>query len=117
MVEQDARAAEHVVGLTVLLDNPEAVKLGYSVGTVRMERGVLVLWNLLYLAVELAGAGLVDAGCLLASGNAHRLDETQGAHGIGLGSIFRHIKRYLDMALRRQVIDLVGLDFLDDADE
>ena len=31
MVEEDAGAAEHIVGLAVLLDNPEAVELGHGV--------------------------------------------------------------------------------------
>ena len=31
VVEEDAGATEHVVGLAVLLDNPEAVELGYGV--------------------------------------------------------------------------------------
>lgn len=61
VVEQDARAAEHVVGLAVLLDNPVAVELCHGIGAVGVKRGLLVLRDLLHLAVELRGRSLIDA--------------------------------------------------------
>ena len=60
MVEEDARAAVHIVCLSVFSHYPEAVLLGNSVWTVRMERRVLVLRNLLYLAIQFGCRGLVD---------------------------------------------------------
>ena len=52
VVEQDAVAAEHVVGVAVLSDDPVAVLLGDGIRTVGMERGVLVLRHLLNLSIE-----------------------------------------------------------------
>ena len=51
VIEEYARAAEHVVSLAVLLHYPEAILLGHGVGRVRVERRVLVLRHLLHLAV------------------------------------------------------------------
>ena len=61
VVEEDARAAVHIVSLAILLDNPEAVLLGHSVWRVGMERRVLVLGNLFHLAIKLRRRGLIDA--------------------------------------------------------
>ena len=53
MIEEDTRAAEHIISLTILLDNPETILLGNSVWRIRVEWSVLVLRNLFYLTVEL----------------------------------------------------------------
>ena len=73
MVEENARAAIHVVGLTVFLHYPKTVLLGYGIRTVGVERRVLVLWHFFHLAVKLAGTGLIDAA---------RIGHTQLAHGL-----------------------------------
>lgn len=117
VVEQDAVGTEHAVALAVILHDPERVQLGATVWAAGIERGGLALRYLLHLAVELARAGLIDPGRFLHAGDEHGLDEPQGAHGVGLGSVFGHVKRYLHVALRCQVVYLVGLDLLDDADE
>ena len=46
--------------------------------------------------------------------NADRFQNTQCAQCIGVGSVFRLLERYCDMALRREIVDLVRLHFLDD---
>lgn len=54
---------------------------------------------------------------MLQMANAHGLQQAQHTYGIGVGGILRHIERHLDMALRSKVINLIGLDFINDADE
>ena len=49
-----------------------------------MEGGVLVLWNLLYLAIELAGRGLIDAAGVSKAQLAHGLQNTQYTNGINI---------------------------------
>lgn len=118
MVEQNARATEHVVGLAVLLDDPIAVEFGHSVGAVGVERGLLVLRDLLHLAVELRGRGLVDAAALGQTAQAHGLKDTQHARCIDIGGELRRVERHLHVALGREVVDFVGThlaDHLDDA--
>ena len=61
VVEQNARAAIHVVGLAIFFHNPKAILLGHGIGAVGVEGCVFVLWHLLYFSIQLRGAGLVDA--------------------------------------------------------
>ena len=117
VVEQDAAAAEHLVGLAVLLDNPEAVELGHGIGAVGMEGGVLVLGHLFYLAVELGGAGLVDAAGLLQVAGAHGLEHAEDAGGIDIGRELGRVEADLHVALGGQVVDLVGPHLVDHLDD
>ena len=117
MVEEDAGAAEHVVSFAVFLDDPEAVKLGDCVRAVRVERSVLVLRDLFYLAVEFAGRGLVNAAGLFEVVGAHGLKHAENASSINVGGEFRGVKRNLHMALGREVIDFGRLDLAHDLHE
>ena len=117
VVEENAGAAEHIVGFAVLLHDPEAVLLGDSVGTVGVERCVLVLGNLLDLAVQLGRRCLIDAAGVLEAGQAHSLQHAQHAGGIDVGGELRHIKADLHMALGGEVVDLVGPHGADDGED
>ncbi len=44
---------------------------------------------------------------------AQRFDQAQGAERHHLGSVFGNVERDLDVALRAEVIDLVGIDRLE----
>jgi hypothetical protein len=76
--------------------HPLGVELGGAVGAAGIEVGRFGLRCLLNEAVELGDAGLVDA-CL--------------------GGVFRCIEANGYMALGTEVVDLIGLHLLDDADE
>ncbi len=65
VVEQDAVAGIHAVGLAVIDRDPVGVELGYGVGAARVERRGFFLRGFLHQAVKLAGRGLVEAGFLL----------------------------------------------------
>ena len=117
VVEEDAVAAEHAVGVAVLLDDPEAVLLGDGVGTEGVEGGVLVLGHFLDLAVELGGGGLVD---LAAIGEAHLadgFDDAEDADGIDIGGELGGVEADLHVALGGEVVDLRGAHVSDDADD
>ena len=117
MVEEDAIHGIHAVALAVVLGNPESILLRHAIGTARIEGSGLLLWHLLHLSEELGGGSLIDFGLFLQTEDAHSLQHAQCAHGIGFGCIFGHVKRYFDVALCSEVINLVGLYLLDDADE
>ena len=53
MVEENTRAAEHIVSLTILLHDPEAILFCHCVWRIRMERRILVLWHFLHLSIQL----------------------------------------------------------------
>jgi len=112
VVEEDAAAAEHIVGLAVLLDNPEAVKLGHGIGAVGMEGGVLVLGNFLYLAIELGGAGLIDAAGLLQVAGANGLEHAEHTGGIDIGRELGRVEADLHMALGSEIVYLIGLHLI-----
>ena len=117
MIEEDAGAAEHIVGLTVFLDYPIAIELGNGIGRVWMEGGVLVLRHFFYLAIELGGRCLIDSAGLLQMVGAHSLKDTEHAHCIYIGRELRRIEAYLHMRLCGKVIDLGGLHFAYEFDE
>ena len=108
MVEEDARAAEHPVRLAVLPHDPVAVELRHRVGAVRVEGGVLVLRNLLHLPVELRGRRLVDAAAPGEAARAPRLEDAQDTRRVHVRCELGGVERHLNVALSREVVDLVG---------
>ena len=117
VVEQDARAAVHAVGLAVLLDDPETVQLRDGVRAVGMERRILVLGHFLHLAVQLRGGCLVDPAGSGQPALADGLQDAQDAGRIDIRRIFRRVEAHLHVALRREVVDLVRADLTDNLDE
>ena len=82
-----------------------------------MERGVLVLGDLLDLAVQLGGGGLIDAAGVLQAAEAHSLQYAQHAGGIDIGCELRHIEADLHMALGGQIVDLIRAHGADDRED
>ena len=117
VVEEDSVAGEDAVGLTVVDADPEGVHLGDGVGRARVERGCLALRDLLDEAVELRRGGLIELGLLFEAEDADGFEEAKGAHGVGVGGVLGLLEGDLDVRLRAEVIDLVGLDLLHDVDE
>ena len=58
-----------------------------------------------------------EAGLLLQTEDANGLQDAQGTHRIRVGRVLGRVERHRDMALGRQVVNLVGLHVLDDADQ
>ena len=116
VVEEDAVAAEHAVGVAVLLDDPEAVLLGDGVGAEGMEGGVLVLRDFLDLAVELGGGGLVDLAAIGEAYLADGLDDAKHADGIDIGGELGGVEADLHVTLGGEVVNLRGAHVGDDAD-
>ena len=82
MVEQDAVAGEHAVGFAVVHSDPLGVQLGHAVGASWIERGGLALRDLLHLAVELAGRGLVELCLLFQTEDSYGFQQSQCSDGI-----------------------------------
>ncbi|MNL02313.1 hypothetical protein D3C87_1228140 [compost metagenome] len=117
MVEENAVGGVNPVGFPVVDDDPVGVELGHRIGTTGVERCGFALRNLLNHAVELGGRRLVEAGLLLKSQDPNGLEEAQGPHGIDVRRVLGGLEGDLDVALRGEVVDLVGLDLLDDPDQ
>ena len=117
VVEEYAVAGKHVVGFAKVDHAPIGKELGHPVGTARIEGGGFLLRDLLHQAVELAGGSLVDPGSVRQTQHAHCFKDAQGAEGIAVGGVFRRFEAHSHMALGTEVIDLIGLDLLDDSDQ
>ena len=76
-----------------------------------MERGGLTLRDFLDLAEELGRRRLIDADFLLHMQDAYGLEKSQSAQSYNLGGVFRHIERNFDMALSREIVYLIRLNF------
>jgi len=71
----------------------------------------------LHLAEKFGGAGLVEAGFLFQAEDADGFKQAQYAQGVGIGGVFGFFEGDGDVALGGEVVDFVGLDLLDDADD
>ena len=114
VVEKDPRDREQVVGLPVVDRHPVRVELGRAVRRARVEGGALVLRRR-GRAEHLRGRRLVVAA--VDPGRADRLEQPQGAGAVGRRGVLRHLEGDLDVALRAEVVDLVGLDGVDQVDQ
>ena len=108
VVEQDAVAGKHVVGLAVVFHDPEPVQLGDAVGGPRVKGRGLALGDLVHQAVELRGGRLVEFRVFLETGDAHGLEHVEDAQAVDVARVLGHLERDLDVALRGQVVHLVG---------
>ena len=82
-----------------------------------MERGGFPLRRLHDFPVQLRGGRLVEPRGVLQPGDAQGFEKPQGTHGHHFRGIFRNFERHRHVALRRKVVDLVGLDLPDDANQ
>ena len=71
MVEQDAVAGVHAVGLPVVFHDPKRIQLGHAIWAARVEGRGLRLRHFLYHAVQFGGAGLVEPHLLLHAEDAN----------------------------------------------
>jgi hypothetical protein len=117
MVEQNAVAGVHSVGFAVVDGDPVAVDLGRAVGAARVEGGGFLLRNFPDLTEHFTGGGLVETGFLFQAENADAFQNAQGTEGVGIGGVFGRFEGDGDVALRGEVIEFVGLNLLQDADQ
>lgn len=117
VVEEDAIASVHVVGLTVVFRDPECIKLGDTVGAARVKRSVFVLGDGLNQSVKLRSRGLVESYVVLDAAGAYGIEKAQGTERIDVTSIFRHVEGDLYVRLRTEIVDFGWLDLRDDVYE
>ena len=116
MVEKDSADGEYVIGLAVIYGYPVGVEFGHPVWTFGMKRGSFVLGRGSGAEHPRSG-GLVEFGFVAQAEELDGFQYPQGSQGVGVGGVFRGIERDLDMALGSDVVYLIRLYFLDEADE
>jgi hypothetical protein len=78
---------------------------------------VLLLGDFLHQPVEFRSAGLVEAALLLEAEDADRFQHAQRADAISVGRVFGLFEADRDVTLRGEIVYLVRLHLLDDADQ
>jgi hypothetical protein len=76
VVEKDAVASIHIVGLAIILRNPEGVQFSDAVGAAGVERRVLVLRDRLDETVKLGSRRLIESHVALKATGAHGIEQT-----------------------------------------
>ena len=89
MVEENTRAAEHIICLAIFLYNPETILLCDCVWRIGMERSILILRHFLHLAIELRCGSLIDAAVFGETELAYSLKYTEHANSIDIGGKLR----------------------------
>ncbi len=117
VIEQDAVGGVDAIRLAVIDRDPIGIQLGRGVGAARIERRRFALRHFLHQPVKLGGRRLVEAGNAFPPEDADRLEQPQRADPVGVGGIFRRLETDLDMALRGEVVDLIGLGLLHQTDQ
>ena len=117
MVEQDAIAGIQPVGLAVVHRNPISVELGHGVGRAGIEGRTFALRHFLHQPVQLRSRGLIQAGFFRQAQNANGFQEAQGAQAIHIGAVFWGVERHLHVRHRTEVINLIGLHLLYNANQ
>ena len=117
MIKQNPVRGMHAIGLAVVDRDPIGIKLCRRVRRARIERGGLPLRYLLRLTEQLGGRGLIEAGLFFQAEDTDRLEQAQRPQPVGVGRVFRRFERNLYVRLRREIVNLVRLGFLHDADD
>ena len=117
VIEQDPVRGVHSVGFAIVHDRPVGEKFGDAVGAARVERRLLRLRNLLRLAVKLGRRRLIETRLLDEAEEADRLEQAKRAERVSVGGVFGRLEAHLHVALGGEVVNLVGLRLLHDADE
>ena len=115
VIEKDPIRGMKVVGLPVIHHGPVGIEFRDSVRGSRIKGRRLALRHFLDLAVEFTGRGLVEPDLALEPDLLDRIQEAKSADGIDLGGVFGYFEGNLDVALRSEVVDFVGSDFLEKA--
>ena len=105
VVEQDSVDREHVVRLAVVHRDPVAVDLGRAIRRARVKRRLLVLRRG-SRAEHLRTRRLVEPG--RDPRRANRLEQPDRAETRDVAGVVGHLEADLDVALRTEVVDLVG---------
>src|SRR5215217_181834 len=115
VVEKDARGDEQTVTFAVIDRDPVPIELRDTVRRAWVERSPLVLRGLRHLAEHLGRGRLVDMGRW--TRKPHRLEQPRDAERGHLAGKHGLLPRGRYKALCREVVDLVGLNLIDDGEE
>ncbi len=105
MIEKDTIAAIHVVAFAIVLHNPKSIELGHGIGRTGIKRCGFALRHFHNFSKQFGSGRLIYLAFVGKSADSHGFEQTEHTYCVGVGSIFGHVKRNLDMALRCKVVD------------
>jgi hypothetical protein len=82
VVEKDTVRSVHSVRFTVVLDDPESVKFGYTVRRTRVEGGSFGLRSFDDLSVKFRGGSLVESNVVVESASSDSVEKTKSAETV-----------------------------------
>jgi len=112
VVEKDAIRGVHAVALAVVHRDPIGIHFCRAVGTARPEGGFFRLRHGLHLAEHLGARGWVETGGN--AGLAQGFEDTRGADAGDIAGVFGNVETHTHMALCAEMVDLVGLEVVDE---
>ena len=115
MVEEDAVRGVHAAALAVVHGDPVGIHLRGTAGAAGPEGGSLGLGNFLHLPIHLGAGGLVETG--FDAGLAHGFKDARGAETGDVARVFRDVEAHAHVALRAEMVDLVGFEVVDEFHE
>mmetsp|Transcript_14834 Transcript_14834/g.30585 ORF Transcript_14834/g.30585 Transcript_14834/m.30585 type:complete len:350 (-) Transcript_14834:231-1280(-) len=110
VVEQNSVGQVHAVSFTVVDQDPKGVLLGDSVRGTGVEGSSFGLGHILDLSVKFRSRSLVESNLLFHARSTDGIKHTKHTQTIGVGGVFRHVETDLDMTHGSQVVDFIGLD-------
>lgn len=115
VVEKNPVTGKEAVGFPVINRHPVGENLGRRISAAGVKGREFGLWYFLCLAEHLGARGLVElAGD---AGFAQGLQDAHGPDGGDVGGVFGDIEANADVALRAEMIDLVGLQTVEELDQ
>src|SRR5271167_4657092 len=109
MIEEDTVGSEQAIGFTVIDSYPEPIHLGRSIGTTRLKRCFFVLRRQ-GIPEHFGRTGLIKTR--LNPAPADRFDDPHRSETGDVPGKLRNLKAHLDMALSAEMINLVGLNIV-----
>ena len=84
MIKKNPIRRVHIIGLPIILHNPESIEFGNSIGRPRIKRCRLFLWDLLYFSIELTRGCLIEPNTVFQGTRTNRLQNVQDSRPIRL---------------------------------
>src|SRR5262245_38075397 len=115
MVKQNTVAGKDSVAFAIINSHPVSIDLRGPIGTAWIKRRRLALRHLLNLTVHLRTARLIELR--LQPSLSNRLQNSYGPHASYIPRVFRDVETHPHMSLRRQVVNFIRLNSIEQFDQ
>lgn len=121
MIEEDTITSKHPITFIIVSRYPHRIQFRYSIGASRMHCWCFIvscLWPIvIHSSIKFGCRRLVKSRSFLQSYHPDSFKQSQCSEGIGIRSVFGHIKTYMYVWLCCKIVYLIRLYFPDKLDE